>query len=188
VPNAILTPAWYAAAGHNLDEVGAAFVVIADRRRDLQRTVHNRARQPQGIEGKVGIERVGGVAMAAGGAERLERNPHPRAGHHAGIYGMLQRQVHSIGGADAAHGSESFLENLARGDGGAQHGIEVGTRPSWRSVPSSNERLVLYHRPKAQKRRVETRRGTQECVRHAFSYTRWSRRSSRTYSSFRCAS
>ncbi|SPE41119.1 hypothetical protein SBA3_410031 [Candidatus Sulfopaludibacter sp. SbA3] len=124
----IVASAEHAAARHDLDQVSAALMVFAHRGHHLVRTRDHRAGQPHGIERKIGIERVGRVAVTASRTERLERDPHARPRDHSRIDGVLQGQIDSVRRADAADRGEPFFQNLTHGNGRGQHGIQVGPR------------------------------------------------------------
>jgi hypothetical protein len=127
-PLRIVASAEDAAAGHDLDQVRATLVMIAHRGHHFHRAVDHAMKQAQRIERLIRIARVRGIAVTACGTKRLQRNPHARTGDHAGIDGVFQRQVQTVGGADAADGGESFFENAPRGNGGGENGIEIGAR------------------------------------------------------------
>ena len=50
---------------------------------------------------------------------------------HARIDGVLESQIDSVGRAHAANRGQSFVENLADGNGRGQHRIEIGASPAF---------------------------------------------------------
>ena len=74
---------------------------------------------PAGVR-QVGIEAAAGVAVASGGAERLEGDPQPRAGHLAGVDGVAHRHA-VVAAAHVAGAGEALLQQLA-----GEHGVVEG--------------------------------------------------------------
>jgi hypothetical protein len=121
----IVPDAQHAAAGHDLDEIDAVAVHPPD---DLGRLVRAIDDAAFAMEIKFRAHAVLRIAMAAGGAERIARNPQPRPRDLAPGDGALQRDDNAGFAADIAHGGEAGFQRLAREAHGIEGGIEVRMR------------------------------------------------------------
>lgn len=117
----------HAARGHDLDDVDAVLVVLADRLVGVVDAVDDAVLRA-GVALQVGAITVGVVGVAARGADCATGGEDARSGDDAGIDGVAQgdRGVGAI--AEVAHGSETGHQRPVRVDGranGVVGGIQV---------------------------------------------------------------
>ena len=109
----------HAAGAAELDDFGAVLAQLAHRCADLLGAVRDRGRGRRNRRWE-----FRGVAMAAGGADRVGRRHDARSGHVAGLDALLDGDIVVVGRADVADGREAGFEGLLR-VGHADHGPEV---------------------------------------------------------------
>ena len=107
-----------AAGGANLDDVGTVLDVPADSGAHGVSTVANGG-VFEGVGEGSGDITVGGVAVAAGGADGVDDGEHAGAFDVAFVDGFAEADVHELGAAEIADGGEAGVKgDLGIGDGG----------------------------------------------------------------------